>query len=255
MSATRLEIEAVPGMPEVRPGDDVAALLHAALEAASLALGSGDVVVVAQKVISKAEGRIVSLAGISPSSRAEALAREVDKDPRLVEVILGESREVVASGPGVLVVEHVSGHVMANAGVDRSNVGTPAEDHVLLLPRDPDGAAARLREELAALAGVAPAVVVSDSIGRPWRNGTAAVALGAAGLPALLDLRGLPDRDGRELQVSLVGLADQVAAAAALVMGEGAEGTPAAIVRGLALGGDEVPAAALLRPRERDLFR
>jgi len=255
MSAPRLAIEAVPGLPEVRPGDDLARVIHDSLAAASITLRADDVLVVAQKIVSKAEGRFVSLASISPSPRAEALAVEVDKDPRLVEIILGESADVVGAAPGVLVVEHLSGHVMANAGVDRSNVGTLDEDLVLLLPADPDASAAALRVGVERIAGVAPAVVVSDSIGRAWRNGTAAVAIGAAGLPALLDLCGLPDRDGRTLRVSLVGFADQIAAAAALVIGEGAEGLPVALVRGLRFDAPAVPAAALRRPRERDLFR
>jgi coenzyme F420-0:L-glutamate ligase/coenzyme F420-1:gamma-L-glutamate ligase len=257
MTATRLLIEAIPGLPEVVPGADLASLVNDATRAAGLGLASGDVVVVAQKIVSKAQGRVVDLAAVTPSSRAEALAVKVDKDPRLVEVILSESRDVLAAAPGVLVVEHRSGHVMANAGVDRSNVGSaaPGRELVLLLPEDSDSSAEDLRAALERLAGVPLGVIVSDSVGRPWRNGTAAIALGAAGLPALLDLRGRPDRDGRALAVSTVGVADQIAAAAALVTGEGAEGRPVAIVRGLELDGPAAPASALLRPSAQDLFR
>ena len=179
MTPKNLEISALPGIPLVAPGDDLVRLILEAMARTDRTFAQGDIVIVAQKLVSKAENRYATLDSITPSRRAITLAARVDKDPRLVEVILSESDEVVAAAPGVLVVAHRSGHVMANAGVDRSNLGAAAgEEQVLLLPVDPDGEAARLRAGLERLAGVAPAVVISDSIGRPWRNGTAAVAIG-----------------------------------------------------------------------------
>jgi coenzyme F420-0:L-glutamate ligase/coenzyme F420-1:gamma-L-glutamate ligase len=196
------------------------------------------------------------LASVRPSPRAEALAAEVGKDPRLVELILSESVRVVRARPGLLIVEHRLGFVMANAGVDQSNVAPPdCGARALLLPRDPDGSAETLRERLAARHGVSLAVVVNDSVGRAWRRGTVGMAIGAAGLPALLDLRGRPDLFGRPLQVSISGFADEIAAAASLLMGQGGESQPVVLVRGLAWTAPANPAAALLRPPAEDLFR
>lgn len=248
---------ALPDLPLVRPGDDLAALLAAALERRiGKLLTAGDVLVVAQKVVSKAEGRYVDLARVEPGAEAERLARETDKDPRLVQAILDESRRVVRHGPGVLVVEHRLGFVMANAGIDRSNID-PAmgSEPVLLLPRDPNASAATLRERLAAQFGVAPAVIVSDSFGRAWRCGTTGVALGAAGLPALVDLRGHPDLYGRALRVTEIGFADEIAAAASLLMGQADEAIPAVLLRGLIWSAPAVDASALIRAAEDDLFR
>ena len=251
-----LTITPLPGLPLVAPGTDLGMLLIAALEAAALPLRSGDVLVVAQKIVSKAEGRYVDLATVEPSARARALGIETDKDPRLVEVILSESRAVVRHRPGVLIVEHRLGHVMANAGVDRSNVAPEAgTEPVLLLPRDPDASAAALRGQLMKRFDAEVAVIINDSFGRAWRNGTVGVALGAAGLPALLDLRGRPDLYGRTLQVSETGFADEIAAAASLVMGQADEAAPAVLVRGLQWSGAALPATALLRPAAQDLFR
>ncbi|HYC14179.1 MAG TPA: coenzyme F420-0:L-glutamate ligase, partial [Stellaceae bacterium] len=206
---TGLTLYPLSGLPLVKPGDDLAELVLAAMVRASIAPAERDVLVVAQKIVSKAEGRFVDLATVRPSAQALTLAQEVAKDPRLVEVILSESRRVVRSRPGVLIVEHRLGFVMANAGVDRSNVGPPGEgERVLLLPRDPDGSATALRARLVAALGVEIAVVINDSFGRPWRRGTVGVALGAAGLPALLDLRGKPDLHGRPLEVTVTGFAD-----------------------------------------------
>ena len=305
MTPHELRITALAGIPRVRPGDDVAALLLAAIECSSDALRDGDVVVVAQKIVSKSEGRLVRLADVVPSPRAAELAARTGKDPRAVEVILDESVEVLRAVPGVLIVETRHGLVLANAGADMSNVEHDAiDDHLLLLPEDPDASAARLRTALAALAargdtgtgtsrgggggtgrepdpgtagnrgakGEADAgalsgdraprigVVVADSVGRAWREGTVGLAIGVSGLPARLDRRGEPDLFGRELHVTEVGLADSIAAAASIVMGEGAEGRPAALVRGLSFD-DRPPAERdgrardLVRPRERDLFR
>ena len=250
-----LHLIALDDLPRVRPGDDVAGLLVAALERVARA-SDGDVVVVAQKIVSKAEGRYVDLAQIVPSPRARGLAAAVAKDPRLVEVILQESRRVVRHRPGVLIVEHRLGFVMANAGIDRSNVDPEAgAEPVLLLPRDPDASAAALHARLTAHFGIRIGVIVSDSFGRAWRRGTVGIALGAAGLPAVVDLRGRPDLYGRTLQVSETGFADEIAAAASLLMGQADEGVAAVLVRGLAWTAAPSPALHLLRPADQDLFR
>ncbi|MEN0073754.1 MAG: coenzyme F420-0:L-glutamate ligase [Paracraurococcus sp.] len=246
MTAT-LSLTALPDLPMVRAGDDLAALLQAGLDRAGLRPAPGDVLAVAQKVVSKAEGRSVPLASVTPSAAALRLAAETGKDPRLVELILSESVRVVRARPNLIIVEHRLGCVMANAGIDQSNLGQ--EGHALLLPVDPDASAARLASRLGL------AVVVTDSFGRAWRRGTVGVAIGAAGLPALLDLRGRPDLFGRTLQVSITGFADEIAAAAGLVMGQGAEGRPAVLLRGLAWEAPPLPAAELIRSEAEDLFR
>ena len=251
-----LTLTPLPGIPMVRPGDDLAALLIAGFARAGLTPANGDVLAVAQKVVSKAEGCQVDLASVEPSSRARSLAEEVDKDPRLVEVILAESRRVVRKRPGVLIVEHRLGFIMANAGVDRSNVD-PAlgTEPALLLPRDPDASAARLRARIEEHFRVPLAVIVTDSWGRPWRHGTVGVALGAAGIPAVLDMRGHPDLFGHALRVTQTGFADEIASAASLLMGQSDEARPAVLVRGLAWTQPSTPAAALIRAPEEDLFR
>jgi coenzyme F420-0:L-glutamate ligase / coenzyme F420-1:gamma-L-glutamate ligase len=246
----------IPGIPLVRPRDDLAELLILACERQAISPKEGDVLVLAQKVVSKAEARYINLATVVPSARAQSLAAEVEKDPRLVEVILGESRRVVRRRPGILIVEHRLGFVMANAGVDRSNVDPEAgAEPVLLLPRDPDGSAATLLARLSAHFGKPLAVIISDSWGRAWRRGTVGVALGAAGLPAVMDLRGRPDLFGHELRVTETGFADEIASAASLLMGQAAEATPAVLVSGLSWSAPSMPASALLRPPEEDLFR
>jgi coenzyme F420-0:L-glutamate ligase/coenzyme F420-1:gamma-L-glutamate ligase len=244
------------GIKLVEPGDDLGPITVMAFEANGIAPQDGDVLVVAQKVVSKAEGRYVDVATVEPSERAIALAAAVDKDPRFVEVVLSESNRVVRHRPGLLIVEHRLGFVMANAGIDHSNV--PTEDgveRVLLLPKDPDGSASALRQHLIQVFGRSIAVIISDSFGRAWRKGTVGVALGAAGLPALIDLRGQPDLFGRELLVTETGFADEIAAAAGLLMGQADEAVPMVLVRGLGWSAPEVPAAALIRPAEHDLFR
>lgn len=246
----------IPGIPLVRPRDDLAELLILACERQAISPKEGDVLVLAQKVVSKAEARYIDLATVVPSARAQSLAAEVEKDPRLVEVILGESRRVVRRRPGILIVEHRLGFVMANAGVDRSNVDPEAgAEPVLLLPRDPDGSAATLLARLSAHFGKPLAVIISDSWGRAWRRGTVGVALGAAGLPTVMDLRGRPDLFGHELRVTETGFADEIASAASLLMGQAAEATPAVLVSGLSWSAPSMPASALLRPPEEDLFR
>lgn len=249
-----ITLTAVPGIPAIHPGDDLARILGDALEA--LEPRRGDVLVVTHKIVSKAEGRYVSLAGVAPSPRALELAAATGKDPALVEVILRESREALRHRPGLIITEHRLGMVLANAGVDQSNVPhAQGEPRVLLLPEDPDASSAALRTTLSDRFGEPLAVIVSDSVGRAWRHGVVGLALGAAGLPALLDLRGQRDLEGRALQVTQVGLADEIASAAELLMGEADEGRPAVLVRGLAWHGPPQPAAALIRPRETDLFR
>jgi coenzyme F420-0:L-glutamate ligase/coenzyme F420-1:gamma-L-glutamate ligase len=257
MSRTNaVELLAVPGLPMIKPGDDLANLIAEGLTRAGMQPRANDVVAVAQKIVSKAEGRSVELATVKPSARAMALAEDVKKDPRLVELILSESVRVVRSRPNVLIVEHRLGFVMANAGIDQSNVGpTDGVERALLLPIDPDGSAEILRTQLSSRFGVPLAVIVNDSFGRAWRRGTAGVAVGAAGLPALLDLRGNPDLFGRTLQVSITGFADEIAAAASLVMGQGDEAQPVVLVRGLTWKAPANPAAELVRPAAEDLFR
>jgi len=214
-------LTALSGIKLVERGDNLGAITVVALRDNRLVPKDGDVLVVAQKIVSKAEGRFVDIATVEPSERAIALAAEVDKDPRFVEVVLSESKRVVRHRPGLLIVEHHLGFVMANAGIDHSNVA--AEDgaeRVLLLPVDPDGSAKALRQHLLSAFGVGIGVIISDSFGRPWRKGTVGVALGADGLPAFVDLRGHPDLFGRELLVTETGFADEIAAAAGLLMGQ-----------------------------------
>lgn len=249
-----LQVHPVPGLPLVAAGDDVAALLISAIEDAGPAPADGDIVVVAEKIAAKAEGRTVDLATVEVSDRARELAHAVHKDPRLVEVILSQSEEVLRYRPGVVIVVHELGFIMANAGVDASNVEA-GDDRVILLPEDPDASCAALRARLEAHFGRTLGVVMNDSVGRPWRNGVVGMALGAAGVPALVSLTGRPDIAGRPLQVTEVGLADGVAAAASLVMGEADEGVPAVIVRGLDWSPVEGGARELIRPKNQDLFR
>ena len=244
----------IPGLPLVETGDDLAALLISAIEDAGPALADGDVVVVAEKIAAKAEGRTVDLADVAVSDRARELAHTVNKDPRLVEVILSQSEEVLRHRPGVLIVVHELGFVMANAGVDTSNV-EGGDGRVALLPEDPDACCAALRARFEAHFGCTLGVVMNDSVGRAWRNGVLGMALGAAGVPALASVAGRPDLTGRPLQVTDVAFADGIAAAASLVMGEAAEGVPAVIVRGLDWSPVEGGARTLIRPKAQDLFR
>jgi coenzyme F420-0:L-glutamate ligase / coenzyme F420-1:gamma-L-glutamate ligase len=257
VSAESLSLTAIPNIPHVRTGDDVARLLLDALERAGLILQEGDILAVAQKIISKAEGRQVRLAGVEPGPRALKLAAQTGKDPRLVELVLRESTEVSRLRPGVLIVRHRLGFTSANAGIDRSNVelAGPDEEDVLLLPEDPDASARRLRETIRAERGVNVGIVITDSHGRPFRLGTVGVAIGVAGLPALWDQRGEPDLYGFRLQHTDVGLADEIAAAAGLLMGQAAEGQPAIIIRGLRLPPGDGRATDLVRPVEQDLYR
>jgi coenzyme F420-0:L-glutamate ligase / coenzyme F420-1:gamma-L-glutamate ligase len=254
--SSSVELLAVPSIPLVAKGDDLVSLIGEGLTRGGIVPRGGDVFVLTQKIVSKAEGRMVDLAAVRPSTEAIELAGTVQKDPRLVELILSESVRVVRARPGVLIVEHRLGLVMANAGIDQSNLAAPnSPQQALLLPVDPDGSAAMLRQRLSQRFGSPVAVVISDSFGRPWRRGTCGVAIGAAGLPSLMDLRGSPDLFGRELQVSITGHADEIAAAASLVMGQGAEGQPVVIVRGLTWRGPDNTASELVRPAAEDMFR
>jgi coenzyme F420-0:L-glutamate ligase/coenzyme F420-1:gamma-L-glutamate ligase len=251
-----VELIGLPGVQVVQPGDNLGALAIAALVENDLHPETGDVLVVAQKIVSKAEDRFVDVSAVTPSPEAVELAGPTGKDPRLIEVILSESRRIVRHRPNLVIAEHRLGFVMANAGIDHSNVGpdTGAE-RVLLLPEDPDASARALREQLVAAYGVPVGVIVSDSFGRPWRRGTVGVAIGAAGLPSIIDWRGHPDMFGRTLEVTETGFADEVAAAASLIMGQAGEAMPMVLVRGLSWDAPEEPAAALVRPPEHDLFR
>ncbi len=255
MNTNHLTLIALPGIPDVRPGDDVGRLLLAALDRAGLAPQDGDVIAIAQKIVSKAEGRLVDLAGVVPGERARELARQTDKDPRLVELILRESDEVSRVRPGVIIVRHRLGFTSANAGIDRSNVGPEGEERVLLLPVDPDASAHRIRDLFIAELGVVVGVIITDSHGRPFRLGTVGVAIGVAGLPALWDRRGEADRYGYRLQHTDVGVADEIAAAAGLLMGQAAEGQPAVLLRGLRLPFVDGRASDLVRPKDLDLYR
>ena len=256
MNPATLTLSAVPGLPLVAPGNDIARLILDAMRIAGMTVEEGDVLVVAQKIVSKAEGRIVALDSVSVSAKAHELAAVVEKDARLIELILSESRRVVRASRNLLIVEHRLGFVMANAGIDQSNVAMPdGSPCALLLPLDPDASAASLAAAIAERTGVRPAIVINDSFGRPWRLGTVGVALGASGLPSFVDLRGQPDLHGRVLQASAVAVADEVAAAASLLMGQAAEARPVILMRGLAWSGPPVPASAILRPPEEDQFR
>ena len=254
MPAPDLALYRIAGIPLITPGDDLARILSGCLQHMALALQPGDILAVAQKIVSKAEGRIVNLATVKPSDAAIELATETGKDPRVVELILNESRRIVRKSPGILITEHRLGHVMANAGIDRSNVAGD-EDTVLLLPEDPDRSAQTLRQRLRELAGIAPGVIVTDSFGRPWRMGTTGVAIGCAGVAVLEDLRGHRDLFERELQVAETATADALAAAAGILMGEGADRCPAVLIRGLPPAATDQPASAVLRPPAEDLFR
>jgi coenzyme F420-0:L-glutamate ligase/coenzyme F420-1:gamma-L-glutamate ligase len=251
---TTISLIALAGVPLVQPGDDLARVLGDALRASGVALHNGDVLVLAQKIVSKSEGRCVKLVDVVPSPRALELAQQTGKDARLVELVLCESNEVVRFRKDVLIVEHRLGFVMANAGVDQSNI-EDGDDCALLLPLDPDESCRRLREVIRAAHGVDVGVIINDSHGRAFRNGVVGVSIGAAGLPALLDLRGEPDLFGRKLKITEVGYADEIAAAASLVMGQAGGGVPIVLCRGLRAPARDGSARELVRPRQMDLFR
>lgn len=240
-------------MPRIGEGDDLVSLIGNALDRHDRRPVDGDVFVIAQKIVSKAEGRLVSLADVDPSPEAVVLARETDKDPRLVSLILDEADEVVRRREGVLIVAHRLGLVHANAGIDSSNV--EGEDMVLLLPADPDASARQIRKGLEDRYGVRLGVIISDSMGRAWRNGTVGFAIGASGVETMRDLVGRTDLFGRPLEITTVGHGDELAAAASILMGQADEGAPVVLIGGLEATTTDQTAADLQRPKEQDLFR
>jgi coenzyme F420-0:L-glutamate ligase/coenzyme F420-1:gamma-L-glutamate ligase len=244
----------LPGIPLVQEGDDLTKIALQYLGNVQLELQDGDILVFTQKIVSKAEGRRVNLAEVTPSPQAETLAAETEKDPRLVELLLKESKQVLRKRPGLIIVEHNLGFICANAGIDHSNVAG-SDDWVLLLPEDPDASAHELRRELENSSGARLGVLIIDSHGRAWRNGTVGVTIGISGLPGVVDLRGTIDLFGYELQVTEVGAADELAAAASLMMGQVAEGTPVVHVRGFPYPLREADFSEILRPEEKDMFR
>lgn len=276
---TSLTLTPLKNIPLIRHGDNLADIIVKSLHDTDIRLQDGDILVVAQKIVSKAEGRTVNLSTVEPSRRAIELAEQVEKDPRIVELILQESNEVVRTRAGTIIVEHKLGFICANAGIDHSNVNPPktseistmpsksetetgegfgslnAEDWVLLLPQDPDLSAGKMRDAIRTKTGRQVGVLIIDSHGRAWRNGTVGVAIGVAGLPALQDLRGKPDLFGFTLRITQVGVADELAAAASLMMGQAAEGTPVVHARGFPYPLRDGSLKELIRPREQDLFR
>lgn len=250
-----LALTALGGVPLVEAGDDLSNLILQGLAASREQLQEGDVVILAQKVVSKAEGRTVDLRNVHPSIRAIGLAREAGKDPRIVQLILDESTEVLRAHRGVIIVEHRLGFVAANAGIDQSNVRQDGGDRALLLPKDPDGTCKAIRQALGERTGMDVAVLIIDSIGRAWRNGTIGTAIGVSGIPGLLDMRGQPDLFGRQLQTTEVGMADELAAAASLIMGQSCEGRPIVLARGVPYARRDGNARELLRSKQMDLFR
>jgi coenzyme F420-0:L-glutamate ligase/coenzyme F420-1:gamma-L-glutamate ligase len=263
-----LSLTPLSGIPLIRQGDNLADMILNSLRENAILLEENDVLVIAQKILSKAEGRAVDLATVTPSPRARELARQTEKDPRVVELILRESREVLRTRVGAIIVEHRLGFVCANAGIDHSNVSPPllsgkrlgvgedsAGEWVLLLPEDPDRSARRMRDVIKSRSGIPVGILIIDSHGRAWRNGTVGAAIGMAGVPGVEDLRGRPDLFGYTLQVTQVGVADELAAGASLVMGQAAEGTPVVHVRGFPYSLREGSLGEIIRPKEQDLFR
>ena len=258
IKVAQLTLTPLQGIPLIRQGDNLADIIVKSLNETNIQLQDGDIFVLAQKIVSKAEGRTVNLATVTPSQRAFELAGQIEKDARVVELILRESQEVVRTRTGTIIVEHRLGFICANAGIDHSNVageGDSVEEWVLLLPQDPDLSSRRMRDEIQSKTGKRVGVLIIDSHGRAWRNGTVGVAIGVSGLPAVQDLRGTPDLFGFNLRITQVGVADELAAAASLVMGQAAEGTPVVHVRGFPYPLREGSLKELIRPKEQDLFR
>lgn len=251
----QLVVRPVNGLPLIGPGDNLAQLIWEQARQSDNGLEDDDIVVVAQKIVSKSEGRQVQLGDVQPSTQASELAAETEKDSRLVELILQESTEIVRKKPGVLIVRHRLGHVGANAGIDQSNINHEDGDSALLLPLDPDGSAREIRTNLEELCGKRIGVIICDSVNRPWRLGSVGIAIGASNVPVLDDRRGGSDLYGRELHVTIANHADAVAAAACLVMGETHERVPVAVVKGLTCGASDESASTINRPVEDDLFR
>jgi coenzyme F420-0:L-glutamate ligase/coenzyme F420-1:gamma-L-glutamate ligase len=254
MSPATLSAFRLTGIPLVEPGCDLVQIIVDALRNNGVQPEDGDIIAIAQKIVSKAEGRLVQLATVNPSEAAIRLAKETDKDPRVVELILSESKRVVRHRPGVIITEHRSGIILANAGIDRSNVAGD-EQTVLLLPRDADASARRYKNELETRLGHTLGLIITDSVGRPWRLGTTAIAIGCAGLPVLEDLRGNADLFGRTMEVSEVATGDALASTAGLLMGEGSESAPVILIRGITARPCEQNAQTMIRPRDEDLFQ
>lgn len=253
-----LTLTPLKNIPMIKTGDNLAAIISQALENDNIQLQDGDILVLAQKIVSKAEGRWVNLNDVVPSSQAVTLAKQIDKDNRIIELVLSESREVLRTRPGTIIVEHKLGFICANAGIDHSNVageGNADGEWVLLLPEDPDRSAMNLRQVLAEAGGVNVGVLIIDSHGRSWRLGIVGTVIGLAGVPGLVDLRGQPDLFGYTLRITQIAVADELAAAASLVMGQAAEGTPVVHVRGFPYPLRDGSMKELLRPKELDLFR
>ena len=253
-----LTLTSLKNFPIIRQDDNLADMLVDSLQSSNVQLANDDILVIAQKIVSKAEGQMVNLASITPSTRAIELASKADKDPRVVELMLQESKEVLRVRAGTIIVVHKLGFVCANAGIDHSNVGNYGNDkteYVLLLPKDPDKSARKIREQIKQKTGMNIGVMIIDSHGRAWRNGTVGICIGLSGLPALVDERGWKDLFGYTLKVTVVGVADELAAAASLMMGQAAEGTPAVHVRGFPYPLREGSLKELIRPKEQDLFR
>lgn len=260
-----LNITPLQNIPIIRQDDNLADILVDSLQSANVQLANDDILVIAQKIVSKAEGRMVNLATITPNARAIELAIQADKDPRVVELMLQESNEVLRVRKGTIIVEHKLGFVCANAGIDHSNVAPPlleedgleirAEEYVLLLPEDPDRSARNIREKIKQKTGIDIGVMIIDSHGRAWRNGTVGICIGLSGLPAMIDERGWKDLFGYTLKITVVGVADELAAAASLMMGQAAEGIPAVHVRGFPYPLGEGSLKDLIRPKDQDMFR
>ena len=250
-----MTLSALPGIPLVQPGDDLVALILQGLERGGLSLADGDILVIAQKIVSKAEGRAVRLADVTPSEKAKELAVSLGKDPRHVQVILDESNEIVRTWPGAIIVEQRLGLICANAGVDRSNVAPVGVDEVLCLPADPDATARAIREGLRAATGRDVGIIINDSHNRPWRTGVIGVAIGVAGLVPVEDWRGRRDLFGYTLHITTVSVADMVASAAMLLMGQADEGRPVILVRGVPRTAGDGTHLDCLRPRNLDMFR
>ena len=253
-----LIITPLTDIPNIEVGDDLVEIIINALRKDHISLANGDIIVIAQKIVSKSEGRFMRLSEISPSHEARELALSTEKDPREVELILQESKEIIRSRPGAIIVEHRLGFICANAGIDHSNVIAElgeSEETVLLLPKNPDLSAKILREKLERTLGVRIGVMIIDSHGRAWRLGTVGITIGISGLPGLVDLRGIPDLYGWKLKITEVGSADELAAAASLVMGQASEGTPIVHVRGFPYALREGSLSELIRPKDQDLFR
>ncbi|HVN55922.1 MAG TPA: coenzyme F420-0:L-glutamate ligase [Anaerolineaceae bacterium] len=253
-----LQITPLTGLPLIQSGDPLASFIFHSTQAAGITLQEGDIFILAQKIVSKAEGRLVNLCQVSPSPEAVHIARQTEKDPRFVELVLQESRSILRTRPGALIVEHRLGFVCANAGIDHSNVGGldgDPDDWVLLLPLDPDGSAGNIRRELESSAGLGLGVMVIDTHGRAWRNGVVGACIGLSGIPGVVDMRGRLDLFGYSLRITQIAVADELAAAASLVMGQAAEGIPVVHVRGFPYPLREGSLTELIRPKEQDLFR